>query len=79
LNVTTDLGDFDWIVPCGIKDHGVTSLELETSPGGQSQHEEPTMECAIHATARNFGRVFQRQMLWCDSIEQLLAPSRSRV
>jgi lipoyl(octanoyl) transferase len=73
LNVTTDLGDFDWIVPCGIKDHGVTSLELETSPGGRRQHEEPTMERAIHATARNFGRVFQRQMLWCDSIEQLLA------
>ena len=79
LNVTTDLGDFDWIVPCGIKDHGVTSLEQETSPGGQRQHEEPTMERAIHATARNFGRVFQRQMLWRDSIEQLLAQSRSRV
>ena len=74
LNVTTDLRDFDWIVPCGIKDHGVTSLELEAEPS-----REPTMERAIHATARNFGRVFQRQMLWCDSIEQLLAPSRSRV
>jgi lipoyl(octanoyl) transferase len=74
LNVTTDLGDFDWIVPCGIKDHGVTSLEIETDASM-----EPTMERAIHATARNFGRVFQRQMLWCDSIEQLLAQSRSRV
>jgi lipoyl(octanoyl) transferase len=74
LNVTTDLRDFDWIVPCGIKDHGVTSLEIEAGDGM-----EPTMEHAIHATARNFGRVFQRQMLWCDSIEQLLAPSGSRV
>ena len=74
LNVTTDLGDFDWIVPCGIRDRGVTSLKLETDAGM-----EPTMDRAIHATARNFGHVFQRQMLWCDSIEQLLAPSRSRV
>jgi lipoyl(octanoyl) transferase len=74
LNVTTDLRDFDCIVPCGIKDHGVTSLELEAEPSG-----EATMERAIHAIARNFGRVFQRLMLWCDSIEQLLAPSRSRV
>jgi lipoyl(octanoyl) transferase len=73
LNVTTDLGDFDWIVPCGIKDRGVTSLKLEADAS-----REPTMDRAIHATARNFGRVFQRQMLWCDSIEQLLAPSGSR-
>jgi lipoyl(octanoyl) transferase len=74
LNVTTDLRDFDWIVPCGIKDRGVTSLELEAAAGM-----EPTMELVIHATARNFGHVFQRQMLWCDSLEQLLAPSGTRM
>jgi lipoyl(octanoyl) transferase len=68
LNVTTDLGDFDWIVPCGIKDHGVTSLEIETDASM-----EPTMERAIHATARNFGRVFQRQMLAIESLDELLA------
>jgi lipoyl(octanoyl) transferase len=27
LNVSTDLGFFDAIVPCGIRDHGVTSME----------------------------------------------------
>ncbi|HEX9200391.1 MAG TPA: lipoyl(octanoyl) transferase [Acidobacteriaceae bacterium] len=74
LNVTTDLRDFDWIVPCGITDRGVTSLELEADPAT-----EPTMERAINATARNFGRVFNRQMLWCESLEQLLAAKADRM
>lgn len=30
LNVTTDLSRFDAIVPCGIKEYDVTSIELET-------------------------------------------------
>lgn len=67
LNVTTDLRDFDWIIPCGISDRGVTSLEVEADSGA-----EPTMERAFNVTARNFGRVFGRQMLRCESIDQLL-------
>ena len=68
LNVTTDLRDFGWIVPCGITDRPVTSLELEADPERQ-----PKMETALNATARNFGRIFERQMLWCNSLEELLA------
>ena len=71
LNVTTDLRDFEWIVPCGITDRGVTSLELEATDSA-----EPTMARAADSTARNFGRVFGRQMLGCGSLEQLLAGSR---
>jgi lipoyl(octanoyl) transferase len=70
LNVTTDLRDFDWIVPCGITDRGVTSLELEADPAT-----DPTMERAANSASRNFGRVFGRQMLWCESLDQLLAPA----
>ena len=70
LNVTTDLRDFDWIIPCGITDRQVTSLELEADPDRQ-----PTMEMAHNATARNFGRIFERQMLWCESLDSLLATS----
>ena len=68
LNVTTDLRDFEWIVPCGIVDCQVTSLELEAD----SDH-QPTMESAVNAVARSFGHVFRCQMLWCESLEALFA------
>jgi lipoyl(octanoyl) transferase len=68
LNVTTDLRDFQWIVPCGITDRGVTSLELE-SP----QAIPPTLAQAADSVAANFGRVFQRQVLAAESLDALLA------
>jgi len=68
LNVTTDLRDFDWIVPCGITDRAVTSLELE-SP----QTPPPTLATAANSVSTNFGRVFQRQMLAIESLDELLA------
>lgn len=72
LNVTTDLRDFDLIVPCGITDRTVTSLELEAQPTDDPMR-QPTMHNAINSTARNFGRIFNRQMVACDSLEELLA------
>lgn len=70
LNVTTDLRDFDWIVPCGIADRGVTSLELEADAAKQ-----PDLPQAAASVARNFGRILNRQVLAVDSLEQLLRPS----
>jgi lipoyl(octanoyl) transferase len=68
LNVTTDLRDFDWIIPCGIADRAVTSLEIE------SPHTPPpTLQQAADSVAANFGRVFQRQILAVSSFDQLLA------
>jgi lipoyl(octanoyl) transferase len=59
--------DFEWIVPCGIADREVTSLELE-SPMTPS----PTMEQAANSAAANFGRVFERQVLAVNSLHALL-------
>jgi lipoyl(octanoyl) transferase len=65
LNVTTDLKDFELIVPCGIRDRGVTSIEAEADSS-------PTLERASHSVSRHFGRVFGRQMVWMESLDDLL-------
>jgi lipoyl(octanoyl) transferase len=70
LNVTTDLRDFDLIVPCGIADRGVTSIELEAPS-------VPGMENVMHTVARYFGQVFEQQILWLESLEDLLPSAGS--
>ena len=69
LNVTTDLRDFDWIVPCGIGDRGVTSLELESPT--HHPHTGLTLQTAAERVARQFGRVFNAQVLWLESLREL--------
>jgi lipoyl(octanoyl) transferase len=68
LNVATDLDSFSLIVPCGITGRPVTSLEREL-------HKPLALEEVAAAASRNFGRVFQTQMLWLESLEDLLAQS----
>jgi lipoyl(octanoyl) transferase len=67
LNVTTDLEDFQLIVPCGIHDRGVTSLEMEAD-----LEPAPSMDQAANAVSRHFGRVFGRQMVWVETLQDLL-------
>jgi lipoyl(octanoyl) transferase len=67
FNVTTDLRDFQWIVPCGIADREVTSLELEMP----NPEDLPTLQQAADAAARQFGHVFGEQILAVESIDSL--------
>jgi lipoyl(octanoyl) transferase len=64
LNVTTDLRDFDLIVPCGIRDRGVTSMEAEAEPA-------PSLEQMANSIARHFGRVFGCEVIWLESLDDL--------
>ncbi len=66
LNVSTDLDFFSLIVPCGITGKPVTSMERELL-------KSLTLEEVATAASRNFGRVFNTQMLWLESMDDLLA------
>jgi lipoyl(octanoyl) transferase len=68
LNVNTDLDYFDLIIPCGIASKPVTSMAREL-------RQELSSEDVAHSVSRNFGVVFQSQMLWLDSLDSLLGDS----
>jgi lipoyl(octanoyl) transferase len=74
FNVTTDLRHFQMIVPCGIPDHGVTSLAEELRP----PHTIPALESVAHQAARQFGLVFDRHVLAAESLDALRATASDR-
>lgn len=78
LNVSTDLDYFTMIVPCGITGRPVTSIERELQHMRVPHSSRVclgglTMDEVATAASRNFGRVFQSQMLWLESLDDLLA------
>ena len=73
FNVTTDLRDFALIVPCGIADHAVTSLEREV----ENPAELPTLQAIAHQAARCFGQVFGEQVLAVESLAALRAQAKA--
>jgi len=69
FNVTTDLRDFNLIVPCGIADHPVTSLEREMPDAG----ELPNLESIAHHAAKQFGLTFEQQVVAVENMAALRA------
>jgi lipoyl(octanoyl) transferase len=65
LNVNIDLDYFKLIVPCGITTKPVTSMAKELS-------RQLSLQEIAHAVSRNFGVVFESQMLWLESLDALL-------
>ena len=65
LNLNTDLSFFDLIIPCGIESKPVTSMEKELG------RLIPLQDVA-HSISRNFGVVFESQILWLENLDNLL-------
>jgi lipoyl(octanoyl) transferase len=72
LNVNTDLSYFNLIIPCGITTKPVTSMHKELS-------REVDLGSVAESISRNFGVVFQSQILWVETLDALcgaVAPAR---
>jgi lipoyl(octanoyl) transferase len=67
LNVNTDLSFFNLIVPCGITAKPVTSMRIELG-------HPVDLNTVAESISRNFGVVFQSQILWLESLDSLLQP-----
>jgi len=79
FNVTTDLRDFELIVPCGIPDHPVTSLERELALdcGIARPGDLPALEAVAYQAARQFGVIFGQQVLAVESLAALRAQAEA--
>jgi len=62
LNVSTDLRRFDRIIPCGIFEKGVTSMNVRLG-------RDVTLEEVAPAIARNMAAVFSSEICWVTEEE----------
>src|ERR1051326_1099258 len=76
LNVNTNLDYFKLIVPCGITDKPVTSLEREMEQSSFRGRKVPALDDLAQQVARNFGRVFAAQTLWLESLDALFSANQ---
>jgi lipoyl(octanoyl) transferase len=65
LNVNTDLSYFNLIIPCGITSKPVTSMQRELG-------KQLDLNAVSESISRNFGVVFQSQILWVETLDALL-------
>ncbi len=80
LNVTNEpLDYFQLIVPCGISSKPVTSIErelatlkVEPARSQSGKARALTIDEVAQDVARNFGRVFDSQIAWVDTLDALL-------
>jgi lipoyl(octanoyl) transferase len=67
LNVRTDLAYFDAIVPCGIRDYGVTSL-------ARLVDDAPSLAAVSERVAARFAEVFERRLVEAPMARAAVAP-----
>jgi lipoate-protein ligase B len=61
LNVNSKLEHFEWIVPCGIQDKGVTSISAELG-------RDVPMDGAIELLAAHFSAQYDAEVEWRDAM-----------
>jgi len=75
LNVTTDLAQFDRIIPCGIPEVEMTSVERER---GKGKGERELWQGAVAAVIRGFEAVFSVEARASDEVSGRFAATLAR-
>lgn len=68
FNVAPDLGHFGLIVPCGIRDKGVTSLERELALHGRPV---PNLDEVARRAAEHFAALHDSELRWHEGLPEV--------